>query len=225
MDPINEVIAALSKAQGSYKKLICNEWSTGGSYANLQAILDATRHSLSENGLAFYQYIDPIDGGSGGVFLRTVLAHASGQFISSSTRLVTPETDKAIGNSYEIHKRFHALMILGIAPSENDPDAHDDAGDMAAEDHLVRKLRQPGVKIDYNRNATLTSERAREIEIELEGQPDMWREIKTRYGIELIKDLPNDHYILIREEIRRVKSLLEKEALKSKFFKDNGRAL
>lgn len=222
---IDQVIAALAKAQGSYKKLVCNEWSVGGPYANLQAILEATRQALSDNGLAFYQYIDPITEEAGGVYLKTILAHASGQSISSSTRLVTPETDKAIGNSYEIHKRFHALMLLGIAPSENDPHAYDDAGESSAEDHLVKKLSRPGTKIDYNRNATLTKDRARELEIELEGHPDMWKEIKERYGISLIADLPNDHYIKIKEEIRRVKDLLAKHNLRNQTLRDNGRAL
>lgn len=222
---IDQVIAALAKAQGSYKKLVCNEWAVGGAYANLQAILDATRESLSANGLAFYQYIDPITEGTGGVYLRTMLAHSSGQSISSSTRLVTPETDKAIGNSFEIHKRFHALMLLGVAPSKNDPDAYDDAGEGSAEDHMVKKMSKPGSNLDYNRNKTLTHDRARELEIELENHPDLWKGLRAEYGVTLIADLPNDQYIAIKEQIKRVKDSINKMNLRNQILNDNGRSL
>ncbi len=219
MSAINEVIAALAKAQGGYKKLVANEWVPGGSYANLQAILDATRESLSANGLAFYQYIQPIDEGTGGVYLKSILAHSSGQFLESTGRLVTPETDKAIGNSYEIHKRFHALMLLGIAPSDKDPYAYDDDGHEAGEDHLVRKLRRPEKVVDYNPNLTLTVDRARDLEIELTGHKDLCRDILKQYGVQELKDLPDAKYIEISEMIRRVKRTLENYEAKKRLEK------
>ena len=72
-------MGAIAKAQGNYKRLIPNEDSSVGKFANLQAILDATRESLSANAVSFFQYIQLLDEGSGAALLHTVLGHDSGQ--------------------------------------------------------------------------------------------------------------------------------------------------
>ena len=134
---INEIMGALAKAQGNYKRLVANQNAPGGKFANLQAILEAVRESLSENGLGFFQFIELLDEGSGGALLKTTIGHESGQYISSCARVVAGKTERQTGNIYEIHKRLHALMILGIAPSDNDPIAFDDNGEIIAEQHLI----------------------------------------------------------------------------------------
>ncbi len=140
---INEIMGALSKAQGSYKKLVANQDAPGGKFSNLQSILEAVRESLAKNGLGFFQFIELLDEGSGASLLKTTIGHESGQYISSCARVVTGKTERQTGNIYEIHKRLHALMILGIAPSNNDPVAFDDNGELMAEQHLISSLRKP----------------------------------------------------------------------------------
>src|SRR5215470_12553203 len=78
---INLIAGALAKAQGSYEPLVANEEGKGGKFANLQAILLATRKALSDNGIALHQYRQFLDEGSGASILRTVLLHESGQWL------------------------------------------------------------------------------------------------------------------------------------------------
>ena len=87
-EAINEIMGALSKAQGDYKPLVANQSVSGRKFANLQAILDAVRDALSTNGLGFFQFIELLDEGSGATLLKTTIGHESGQYIYSCARVV-----------------------------------------------------------------------------------------------------------------------------------------
>lgn len=208
---IDKIMMSMSKAQGSYKRLVANEDAPGGRYSNLQAILDAVRESLASNGLGFYQYIELLDEGSGAALLRTVLGHESGQYISSCARVITGKTDRATGNIYEIHKRFHALMILGIAPSKNDPMAFDDNGNELADQQLISEIRKPKnpQKESVDRNDVVSKELYDELLIELEGYPDIARDILEVHGIETLADLPRSEYHRARQKILKIKRTYE----------------
>jgi hypothetical protein len=203
---INQIMGALAKAQGSYKKLKANEESAGGKkFANLQAILDAVKDSLANNGLGFYQYIELLDEGSGAALLRTVLGHESGQYISSCARVVAGKTDRATGNIYEVHKRFHALMLLGIAPSENDPMAFDDNGDLLADERILEELKKPREQQKLHTEETVTKEQYNDLMIELEGYPELVKDIQDTYDIETLADLPKAEYHIALGKLRRIK--------------------
>lgn len=203
---INNLMGSLAKAQGTYKPLIANQDAPGGKYANLQAILDAVRESLSNNGLAFYQYIELLDEGSGAALLRSVLGHESGQFISSVARVVAAKTDRQTGNTYEIHKRFHALMLLGIAPSQNDPMAFDDNGKEQADQVLLERIKKPlASKKELKNEETVTKEQYEDLMIELDGYEDLTKDIMLAYNIETIADLPKSEYHTALSRIRRIK--------------------
>ena len=68
-----------------HKAVIKNLWPTRmpqeENFANLQAILKATRESLSVNEIGFFQFIELLDEGSGAALLKTTLGHSSGQYI------------------------------------------------------------------------------------------------------------------------------------------------
>lgn len=206
-DQIDQIMGALSKAQGSYKHLIANESAPGGKFANLKAILDAVRDSLSANGLAIYQYIELLDEGSGAALLKTILGHSSGQYVSSCARVITGKTDRQTGNIYEIHKRFHALMVLGIAPSENDPLSFDDNGTELDEQALIEKIRKPKsqVREPIDRNDIINKDQYAELMIELDGYDDIAKNIMEVYGISTIADLPRDEYHKARSKILKIK--------------------
>jgi len=199
-------MGSLAKAQGTYKALVSNESAPGGKFANLKAILDAVRESLSANGLAFYQFIELLDEGSGAALLKTMIGHESGQYISSCARVVTGKTDRKTGNCYEIHKRFHALMLLGIAPSENDPLAFDDNGIEQDEDVLIETIRKPkSARIEMDRDDTVNNEQYTELMIELDDYPDIARNVMDVYGISTLADLPKEEYHKARAKIMKIK--------------------
>jgi hypothetical protein len=206
---IGLLLGALAKAQGGYKKLVANEYATGGNFANLEAILEAVKDSLSANGLALYQYIDLLDDGNGAALLLTVLGHESGQTISSIARVFSGKTDRATGNTYEIHKRLHALMILGIAPSKTDPVAFDDNGDQQNEERIVDDIKNPQRQRQLDTNEVLTKARYASLLSELEGYELIAESVMDMYNIETLADLPNEVYNEAIAKIRRIKKTTE----------------
>lgn len=208
---INEIMGALSKAQGSYKPLIANQDAPGGKFANLQAILDAVRESLAKNGLGFFQFIELLDEGSGAALLKTTIGHESGQYISSCARVVAGKTERQTGNIYEIHKRLHALMLLGIAPSDNDPIAFDDNGEIIAEQHLVASLRKPDSpkKEEVDRTDVINKHQYDELLIELDGFERIAKDIMEVYDIHTLADLPASEYHRARAKILKIKRTQE----------------
>lgn len=209
-DEINEVMGALAKAQGSYKTLIANQDAPGGAFANLQAILEAVRESLSKNGLGFFQYIELLDEGSGASLLKTTIGHESGQYITSCARVVTGKTERQTGNIYEIHKRLHALMLLGIAPSKNDPIAFDDNGEIMAEQHLVAQLRKPdSAKEELDHTAVINKTQYEELLIELNGFEKIAKDIMEVYDLATLADLPASEYHRARAKILKIKRTQE----------------
>jgi len=208
---INEIMGALAKAQGSYKKLVANQDAPGGTFANLQAILEAVRESLSKNGLGFFQFIELLDEGSGAALLKTTIGHESGQYITSCARVVTGKTERQTGNIYEIHKRLHALMILGIAPSKNDPVAFDDNGEIMAEQHLISQLRKPDSpqKEDIDHTTVINKTQYEELLIELNGFERIAKDIMEVYDLATLADLPASEYHRARAKILKIKRTQE----------------
>lgn len=208
---INLLIAALSKAQGAYKPLIPDTDSPRGKYASLRAILSAVRDALSGNSLAFYQYIEILDEGAGASLLVTTLGHESGQHIGSVARIVAGKTDRRTGNLYEIHKRLHAHMVLGIAPSENDPIAFDDNGEEISNEALMEKLRiSKGTSKDIkDPSDTISKDQHDELLIELDSQPEICQDILECYNIETLADLPREEYHKARARISKIKRTQE----------------
>lgn len=206
---INLIMEALAKAQGSYKKLISNEHSASGKYANLQAILEAVRESLSTNGIAFYQFIELNEDQT---ILKTVLAHLSGQSIWSTARIVTGKNLRATANILEINKRIQALMILGIAPSQNDAYAFDDNTDELSEQQLIEEVRKPKdgkAKLLVDRETTINKDQYQELLIELDGYESICEDILECYKIETLADLPKEEYHKAKNKIFKIKKIHE----------------
>lgn len=201
---IGTLVGALSKAQGTYKRPIPNEEAATGKFANLESILFSVRESLSTNGLGFYQTIELLDEGSGAALLRTILGHESGQYISSSARVFTGKTDRATGNTYEIHKRLHALMILGVAPSEGDPVCFDDNGGEQEEEHLIEAIKSPKKERKIDTNQVINKDRYNELIIAIGDYEDIAESIMQTYKIDTLADLPNEVYHDALAKIRRI---------------------
>lgn len=200
---INEIMAALAKAQGSYKTLIANENSPGGKYANLEAILLAVQESLATNALAFFQHVELLEDGV--KLLKTTLGHSSGQYIASCDRIITGTNLRETGNIIEMVKRTHAAMLLGIAPSKNDPILFDDNGQELAEQDLINRLRKPTKEPTVDRSDTINKDQYNELMIELDGYPEIAKDILECYRIETLADLPRDEYHRARKQIMRIK--------------------
>jgi hypothetical protein len=146
MENVNELATALAKAQGSYKPIRKNctgkvtyppkDGRPGGNYefeyADLQAVIEATRDGLSANGLCHFATINE------GVLTVTLL-HSSGQSLSSSEKLPDPADCgwQKYGSAITYSRRYQLAPLLGVASED------DDDGNHAEGNQLSKQERRP----------------------------------------------------------------------------------
>ena len=113
--PINELAAALAKAQGVMENATMNRVNPHfkSKYADLASVWDAVRKPLSENGLAVVQIIT--DGK-----LVTLLMHTSGQWVQSEYPLPPAARPQEMGSALTYARRYSLSAITGIAADEDD---------------------------------------------------------------------------------------------------------
>ena len=136
-DTIGAIAAALAKAQGELsnpeKSLIATirspfprEGDRTFRYASLASGLDIVRKSLGQHEIATVQ-TTAIDQATGQIQLTTLLAHASGEWISSDWP-VCPVSETAaphrMGAALTYARRYALFALVGIA-GEDDLDAPD----------------------------------------------------------------------------------------------------
>jgi len=127
-ETLNELITALSKAQGMMKPAVFNKINPHfrNRYADFTAVMDACRQPLSENGLSVMQYTETVNDQ---LKLVTLIAHMSGQFIKSYFPLNPAKMDsQSIGSSLTYAKRYCLSAMLGIVSDDDDDDAEGSMG-------------------------------------------------------------------------------------------------
>lgn len=137
--------AALAKAQGEFLPIAKNRnvkitMKSGGSYqfryADLEAILAATRPALSKNGLAVVQMLESTGAGT---LLVTKLVHAEGGVVYSDVKLPSPSDadPKAFGAVVTYFRRYTYSAAIGVAADddldENEQPAQDADAQRAGE--------------------------------------------------------------------------------------------
>lgn len=135
-ETINELAAALAKAQGEMKAATFNKINPAykSKYADLAAIIDAVRPALSKNGLSVTQTTRMTEGA---LMLETTLLHISGQWIKSEWPLPAGKPQE-MGSATTYAKRYTLSAICCIAADEDDDaNAAEDAGQKAAKPNPV----------------------------------------------------------------------------------------
>ncbi len=118
--PINEIAAALAKAQGqiTFAKKDALNPHFKSRYADLASIWDAVRIPLSSNGIAVVQEVSTKEAS---VTVRTRLVHSSGQeFSSACTFPVAQQTPQAFGSAITYAKRYSLAAMVGVAQDDDD---------------------------------------------------------------------------------------------------------
>lgn len=130
-EQINEIAAALAKAQGQLKNPETNRHAriptkSGAvfeyDYADLPTILDCARNPLSDNGIAHVGTIvgrmDPHTGAT--LIMR--LIHTSGQWIESEYPLPEAGDPKALAASITYGRRYLFQTLVGVAGDDDTDD-------------------------------------------------------------------------------------------------------
>lgn len=122
---IGKLIEALAKASKSFKPIIKSEVNPffKSKYADLANVIEATRDSLSDNGLAVLQP-PAFDRLTGTVEIVTFLAHSSGEWIKAVLHMPTSKGDaQGVGSAITYGRRYAYSAVLNVA-SEQDDDAN-----------------------------------------------------------------------------------------------------
>lgn len=127
-EQVNELMAALAKAQGMMKNPATTRTVTikpregAGyqfSYAELHAVYDAIKEPFASNGLA---YTHTIEDDRGTMVLSTMIFHSSGQYIGSVYPLPRNGDPKGFAGAVTYGKRCTITALAGLA-GEEDKDA------------------------------------------------------------------------------------------------------
>ena len=119
-EQINEIAAAIAKAQGQIKGASkdANNPFFKSKYADLSSVWDACRGALSANGLAVIQSPGAI---GTSVSVDTLLTHSSGQWIAGTVSVTAREdTPQAIGSAITYLRRYALQSFAGVAPEDDD---------------------------------------------------------------------------------------------------------
>lgn len=122
-DAINELAAALSKAQGEITHATRDSTNPyfNSRYADLASVWEACRGPLSRNGLAIIQ--SP-SFNVGHVTVETTILHSSGQWQSSELTMVPVKSDpQGIGSAITYIRRYSLAAVVGVAPDDDDGNA------------------------------------------------------------------------------------------------------
>lgn len=150
-EQINELAAALSKAQGQMegaKKDTQNPFFKS-KYADLASVWEAIRKPLSENGLSVVQGTSirsfipaestiAMDFEADALILETTLLHASGQWITSITPVrAKDDSPQAMGSAITYARRYALAAIVGVYQEDDDA-------------NMAQKIQQTQVKPPTN---------------------------------------------------------------------------
>ena len=129
-EQINEIAAALSKAQGEFQNIdkrktakVKGQTKDGRSfdytykYADIADVLAGVLPTLSKHGLSVVQptFVD-----SGVIFIRTRLMHSSGQWIESDYPVGPINGDhQKMGGSLTYSRRYALGSLIGVASDED----------------------------------------------------------------------------------------------------------
>lgn len=123
-DTIDKLSAALAKAQGSFEGAARSSENPHfrSKYANLAAVVDATREALAENNLAVVQGLGAIV--ENRLSITTRLIHASGQWLESELQIPLSKLDpQGFGSASTYGRRYALMALLGVPAVDDDAEA------------------------------------------------------------------------------------------------------
>jgi hypothetical protein len=120
-DQIDQLATALCKAQSEMSVAGKNQKNPffKSSYADFEAIINASRPALTKNGLSVVQ--SPMINSEGDANLITILMHSSGQWIQSIAKYNPAKSDIQSLSSYNTYlKRMCYTSLVGVATGDDD---------------------------------------------------------------------------------------------------------
>lgn len=203
---VGQLSDAMAAAQGAYKPLVFNRRNaeTKEEYADLEAIIEATREALSLNKVFFTQMI--YLGVDGEYVIHTRIQHGE-EHMESKARVVPVRDDPRTTDSLiQYAKRQSAMSLLGIAGKN---DTADDDGIKSL--NYERQNFEKGTRVYevHTESELLSKDQIDELAHELDdsGYADIVKDIYKNYRVEALSDLPRSKYREIIDKVRKIKAL------------------
>lgn len=203
----DKLAEALSIAQGDFAVCYKNSKGPFGEFSDLRALYKAIRDPMKRNGLS---YLQPIQDQDGGLFLYTIVKHSSDQFVKSRIR-ITPPADgdlRKLNSSVAFLKRMALSSMLGITGSNEDDDA--ELANFSIEEQFsagVALKEQAKNKIGYDNPGfidTISAEQLEELNRLLDGWPDICEDVKTKWGLRYLSDMPKSVFWEAADRIKKI---------------------
>lgn len=197
-EQINELAAALAKAQGQFegaKKSSSNPFFKS-KYADLAECWNTCREALTANEISVIQMPEEINE-NGRLNITTMLAHSSGQYISSTlTMTVTKLDPQAIGSAITYGRRYALAAMVGLAQEDDD-----------GEKAMARQEKKDKKPVESPINITSVSENGavrfiNGVQCQIQDKNGDWHDVEF-LKIEVLEKLLNDDkYVNAHEAIR-----------------------
>lgn len=195
-EQINELAAALAKAQGQLEgaKKSSNNPFFKSKYADLAECWNTCREALTANEISVIQMPEEINE-NGRLNITTMLAHSSGQYISSTlTMTVTKLDPQAIGSVITYGRRYALAAMVGLAQEDDD-------GEKAMERSKDKKSVESPINItSVSENGSVRFING--VQCQIQDKNGDWNDVEF-LKIEVLEKLLNDDkYVNAHEAIR-----------------------
>lgn len=197
-EQVNELAAALAKAQGQLegaKKSSSNPFFKS-KYADLAECWNTCREALTANEISVIQMPEEINE-NGRLNITTMLAHSSGQYISSTlTMTVTKLDPQAIGSAITYGRRYALAAMVGLAQEDDD-----------GEKAMARQEKKDKKPVESPINITSVSENGavrfiNGVQCQIQDKNGDWHDVEFLKTEVLEKLLNDDKYVNAHEAIR-----------------------
>lgn len=115
----SNLFTAFLAAQADFLHVVREDDSNRGKFAAFPAVIAHVRPILNKHGLALFQPVKPAEGG---VCVRTVIAHTSGETYSDDGLFLpaAKHDPQGYGSALSYAKRYGLLSMLGVATADDD---------------------------------------------------------------------------------------------------------
>lgn len=132
------IFAALAAAQMEMGRALkdTNNPAFRSKYADLASVMDACMGALNKHGICVMQ---PTGEDDAGRYVKTILAHTSGETVECRVPLIVAKNDmQGYGSAVTYARRYGLMSMAGIAPEDDDGNAAAKAAPLV-EDKPARK--------------------------------------------------------------------------------------
>lgn len=216
-ETINELAAALSKAQGEMQAAIKDKVNPfyKSSYADLGSVWDAARPVLSKYGLCIMQTTEMT---TDQIVMVTTLAHTSGQWMKSYLPLRTTKNDsQGIGAALTYLRRYSLSAIVGVV-CDDDDDGETAVGRGKAQNSTENKQsvsQDKPAPVDKLGKAEITALTNLISNLDEDSNKSFREWIKKTFNAETVQDIPRNCF----------EKCMQSLTAKIKYLKDQERAI